>query len=318
MKSLETKINFKDELHDYIMIAFAMLVACAGWVIFLLPNHITTGGVPGISSVLLWGLGIDVKLTYIVVNTTLLVLALKILGLKFCLKTIWAVITFTFFTGVLQEVDFTVNGAPFLASQKFMAAVVGGAFLGAGVGLGLASNGSTGGSDVIAAMINKYKDVSLGRLLLMTDIGVVTLVRTVPGMTWEDVLYGYIVLVMSAICVDGVVNASRRSVQFVIISDKYDDIAQAISENIRRGVTIINSQGYYTGTQLKMLFVLARQTESTNIFRLIKAIDRDAFVSQSAVIGVYGKGFDKFKGSDKEKIDNAIKNREQQAVPANA
>lgn len=310
MKSVDLKLNLKDELHDYVMIAIAMLIACTGWVIFLLPNQITTGGVPGISSVLLWGLGIDVKVTYVVVNTTLLVLALKILGLKFCVKTIWAVITFTFFTGVLQD----IFGVPapeeaFLHDQKFMAAVVGGAFLGAGVGLGLASNGSTGGSDVIAAMINKYKDVSLGRLLLMTDIGVVTSVRLVLP-SWEDVMYGYIVLVMSAICVDGVVNASRRSVQFVIISDKYEEIAEAISKQIRRGVTIINSQGYYTGTQLKMLFVLARQTESTNIFRLIKLIDREAFVSQSSVIGVYGKGFDKFKGSDKEKIEKAIKDRD--------
>ena len=112
---------------------------------------------------------------------------------------------------------------------------------------------------------------------------------------WEQVIYGYVVLLVTAFCIDQVVNSMRRSVQFFIISDRYAEIASHINNDAHRGVTVINGQGYYSGHEVKMLFVLAKKRESTAIFRLINDIDPHAFVSQSTVIGVYGEGFDKFK-----------------------
>ena len=146
----------------------------------------------------------------------------------------------------------------------------------------------------IAAIINKYRDISLGKVILICDVIIVTSSYIVLK-DWEKVIYGYVVLFITAFCIDQVVNSMRRSVQFFIISDKYDEIGHRINENPHRGCTVINAQGFYSGHDVKMLFVLAKRRESGTIFRLIDEIDPTAFVSQSAVIGVYGEGFDKYK-----------------------
>ena len=181
-----------------------------------------------------------------------------------------------------------------------MAIILGAGCLGSSVGLGLSCNGSSGGTDVIAAMINKYHDISLGKVILLVDVTVVTLSYLVLR-NWELVLYGYVFLFVSSICVDKVVSMMRQSVQFFIISEKYKDIGHAINLSARRGCTTINATGFYSGKEVKMLFVLARQTESAKIFSIIDEIDPAAFVSQSEVIGVYGLGFDKFKAKRKNK-----------------
>lgn len=280
------------EIRDYVIIAFAMLIGSVGLNVFLLPNHITMGGIGGISSILYWGFGIPITVSYFALNAVLLVFALKILGWKFCIKTIYAVSLFTLFTGVI---DLMSRGQqPILHDQPFMATIVGAFFLGGSSGLGLSCNGSTGGSDTVAAMINKYYNVSLGHIIMVCDMLIITSSYLVLK-SWEMVIYGYVCLFVASVCVDHVVNTLRRSVQFFIISDKYDEIGKAINTTAYRGCTVINGMGFYSGRDVRMLFVLARQRESQKIFRLIDEIDPSAFVSQSAVIGVYGLGFDKFK-----------------------
>lgn len=289
-----TKINknvvFK-EVRDYIMITFAMLSYCIGWTIFLLPNNITMGGVSGIASIVFWGTNIPINVTYFTLNAILMVFALRILGLKFCMKTIWAVIVLT------VAVSFAAPHSKewgLLQDQPFMASIIGAVFCGCGCGLGLSSNGSTGGTDIIAAIINKYRDISLGKVLLMCDVVIISSSILVLH-NWEQVIYGYVVLYIMVFCVDQVVNTFRQSVQFFIISEKYEEIGKRINAYPRRGCTVINAQGFYSGHDTKMLFVLAKKRESSIIFRLIDEIDPHAFVSQSTVIGVYGEGFDRFK-----------------------
>ena len=192
-----------------------------------------------------------------------------------------------------------MEGSTLLQGQPFMAIVLGAASLGSTVGLGLASNASTGGTDVVAAMINKYHDISLGKLILLVDISIVT-ASYLALRNWEEVIYGYVFLFIFSICVDKVVNMMHQSVQFFIISDKYEQIGRAINVNAQRGCTTISGHGFYSGREVKMLFVLARQTESGKIFSIINEIDPAAFVSQSSVIGVYGLGFDKFKAKRKK------------------
>ena len=240
------------EVRDYVMITIAMLSYCIGWTVFLLPNNITTGGVPGISSIIFWGTGIPVQLTYFGINAILMVMALRTLGLKFCIKTIYGILVLTFALDVAQRM---MGDTHLLSDQPFMAAVIGAAFCGCGVGLGLSSN--------------------------VHD--------------WERVIYGYVVLIITSFCVDQVVNSMRRSVQFFIISDKYEEIGHRINKEPHRGCTVIDAHGFYSGKEVKMLFVLAKKRESSMIFQLINEIDPLAFVSQSAVIGVYGEGFDRFK-----------------------
>ena len=280
-----------NELHDYAFIFIGILMCASGWVVFLLPNHIMTGGSPGISSILEWGLGIDVEYSYMAINGILLLIALKILGLRFCVKTIYAVALFSTFIPILRNL---VGDRQLLSDQLFMATVVGACFWGCGVGISLAAHGSTGGSDVVAAIVNKYKDISLGHAILITDLLIITSSYLVLR-DWEQVIYGYVMLFISTFCVDQVVNMSRRSVQFFIITEKYNEIGEQINNNIHRGCTLIKGQGFYSGHDVNMLFVLARRSESGRIFALINEIDPRAFVSQSAVIGVYGEGFEGFK-----------------------
>ena len=280
------------DTRDYVMITLAMLSYCIGWSVFLLPNSITTGGVAGISSILEWSpLQIPAQVSYFFINACLLIVALKILGWKFCVKTIYAVAVLTTSLALIRDWALSLH---LLHDEPFMAAIIGAVFCGSGVGLGLAFNGSTGGTDIVAAIINKYRDISLGRIILICDVVIISSSYLVVK-DWGRVIYGYVVLYVTAFCIDQVVNSMRRSVQFFIISDHYEEIGRRINMDPHRGCTVIDAHGFYSGKEVKMLFVLAKRRESAKIFELINEIDPSAFVSQSAVIGVYGEGFDRFK-----------------------
>lgn len=280
------------ELKDYVMIALGMLMYSIGWTVFLLPNDITTGGVPGIASIVYWATGLDVQYTYFAINGVLLIASLIVLGWKFSVKTIYAVCTMTFV--MLPLVQYLTEGMNLLHDQPFMACVIGASFCGGGIGVAFTANGSSGGTDIIAAIINKYRDITLGRVILMTDLVVISSSYLVLH-DWEKVVYGFATLYICSFVLDQVVNSARQSVQFFIISKKYEEIGRRVNKDLHRGVTFIDGVGCYTGADVKMMFVLAKKRESTTIFRLIKDIDPDAFVSQSAVIGVFGEGFDKIK-----------------------
>lgn len=280
------------EAKDYVMIALGMILYGIGWTVFLLPNNITTGGVPGIASIVYFAIGLPVQYVYFAINFILLLLAIRILGWKFSIKTIFAVFTLTFFLSAIQQVT---QGITLLHDQPFMACVIGASFCGSGIGIAFSSNGSTGGTDIIAAIINKYRDITLGKVMLICDLIIISSSYFVLK-DWEKVVYGYVTLYICSFVLDQVVNSARQSVQFFIISDKYEEIGKRINVYPHRGVTVINASGFYTGKEIKMLFILAKKRESGIIFHLIKEIDPNAFVSQSAVIGVYGEGFDRIKG----------------------
>ena len=272
------------EMHDYLMIALGMLFYAIGWTVFLLPNDITTGGVPGIASIVYWATGINVQYTYFAINGGLLIASLIVLGWKFSVKTIFAVIVMTTILPIIQSATSNLH---LLQDQPFMACVIGASFCGSGIGIAFSANGSSGGTDIIAAIINKYRDITLGRVILMTDMIIISSSYFVLH-DWEKVVYGFATLYISSFVLDQVVNSARQSVQFFIISKRYEEIGHRINKDLHRGVTVIDGTGMYTGLGVKMMFVLAKKRESTTIFRLIKDIDPEAFVSQSAVIGVYG------------------------------
>ena len=278
------------EVKDYLMIALGLIFYGIGWTVFLLPNDITSGGVPGISSIVYWATGIPVQYTYFTLNAALLLLALKILGFKFCVKTIYAVFMLTFFLSIIQR--FTA-GVHLLSNQPFMACILGATCCGIGIGLAFSNNGSMGGTDIVAAVINKYRDITLGRVIMLCDLVVISSSYFVLQ-DWEKVLYGYVTLFVCGFVLDQIVNSTRQSFQFFIISKKYREIGKAINA-LHRGVTVIDATGFYTGQEQKVLFVLTKRSQSSTIFQIINDIDPNAFVSQSAVIGVYGEGFDHIK-----------------------
>ena len=279
------------EMHDYLMIALGMFFYAIGWTVFLLPNDITTGEVPGIASIVYWATGINVQYTYFAINGGLLIASLIVLGWKFSVKTIFAVLVMTTILPIIQSATSNLH---LLQDQPFMACVIGASFCGSGIGIAFSANGSSGGTDIIAAIINKYRDITLGRVILMTDMIIISSSYFVLH-DWEKVVYGFATLYISSFVLDQVVNSARQSVQFFIISKRYEEIGHRINKDLHRGVTVIDGTGMYTGLGVKMMFVLAKKRESTTIFRLIKDIDPEAFVSQSAVIGVYGEGFDHIK-----------------------
>lgn len=285
------------ESKDYLAITFGLMCYAFGWVAFMLPYQITTGGATGICAIIYYVTGIEIQVSYFILNAILMGFALKILGPKFSIKTIFAILVLTFLLWLFQRLLEGDDGKlPLLLGlgQDFMACVIGAGLLGFGIGVVFCNNGSTGGTDIIAWIINKYKDVTLGRMIMYCDIVIISSCYFIFH-DWRRVLFGFCVLFIMSIVIDYVVNSARQSVQFLIFSRKHDEIAQGISTQINRGVTLLDGKGWYSKQDIKVVVVLAKKSQSLDIFRLVKDIDPNAFISQSNVVGVYGEGFDSLK-----------------------
>ena len=284
----------KGQIRDFFFIMLGISIYVVGYVGFQLPYHITPGGVSGVSAIVYYATSFSPQYTYLIINAFLLIIALKLLGIKFLINTILAVGFMTIAIGTAQEM-MMVNGEipKLLGDQSFMACVIGAALEGIGLGVVFLNNGSTGGTDILAACINKFRDVSLGTMLLICDI----LVASSSYLVFHQIellLYGYVSMIIETSMLDYIMNRMRQSVQFFIISQEHEAIAEAIND-LGRGVTLLDAHGWYTGNKMKVLMVMARRRESTHIFRIIKNIDSNAFVSQSKVVGVFGNGFDRIK-----------------------
>ena len=192
--------------------------------------------------------------------------------------------------------DISAEGKPLLLGpgQDFMACIIGAIMCGFGLGVVFNYNGSTGGTDIIAAIVNKFKDVSLGKMIMLCDVFIITSCYFIFH-DWRRVIFGFVTLFIIGIVLDWVINRARQSVQFFIFSKKYEEIADSIIKDANRGVTVLNGTGWYSKNDVKVLVILAKKRQSLDIFRLVKNIDPNAFISQSSVIGVYGEGFDKLK-----------------------
>ena len=290
------------ELKDYVAITLGIMCYALGWAAFMLPYQISTGGVTGISALIYYITGIEIQVSYFVINAIFMVFALKILGLKFCIKTLYAIPALTFFLWLFQVLlKDDAGNLPLLLGpgQEFMALVIGASMLGFGIGFVFIYNGSTGGTDILAWIINKYKDVSLGRLIMYGDIIIISSCYLVFH-DWKRVLFGFCVLFIMSVVIDYVVNSNRQSVQFLIFSKKHEEIAETITKELRRGVTLLDGTGWYSKQSIKVVVVLAKKNQSNDIFRMVRDIDENAFISQSNVVGVYGEGFDKLKVKKKK------------------
>lgn len=283
--------KFKIEsVKEYFTIVFGLALYALGWTGFLLPHEITTGGVTGIGALFYFAKGIPVAATYFAINIGLLILSVKIFGWKFSVKTIFGVFVLTFFLSLAQS----LVKKPLLVEEPFMACVVGGVLTGIGIGIVFTANGSTGGTDIIAKILNKYRNITLGRGLLYSDLIIISS-SYILFHSIEKIIFGITTLLISTYFIDFIVNGVRQSVQFLIFSREYEEIAQRITTEMHRGVTVLDGMGWYSKSPVKVLVVLARKNESTKIFRIVKQTDPQAFVSQSSVIGVYGQGFDIIK-----------------------
>lgn len=278
---------------DYLAIFLGTLLYGFGFNAFILSNEIVTGGVSGICALIFFATGglIPVSVSYFVINVALLLVALKILGLKFLIKTIFGVFSLS---ASLSFFEWLLEGNAILRDQPFMAIMIGALLCGTGLGFVFSANGSTGGTDIIGAVINKYKNISIGRALLFCDFFIISssffLFHNV-----DKIVFGFAEMIVSNYVLDMVLNGNRQSVQFLIFSQKYEEIADRIIHDLNRGCTILDGTGGFSHKPVKVVVLLAKKSESVSIFRLVKKIDNQAFISQSIVRGVYGEGFDQIK-----------------------
>jgi len=281
------------DIREYIFIAFGLFLYAGAWKAFLLPHKITGGGATGVGALVYYATGIPISITYFSINAVLLLIAIRTIGLKFSLRTIYGVAIMTFFFSVLPQ---AVQGTFVGKDDNFMACVIGGLLSGVGIGIVFLANGSSGGTDIIAKVVNKYRNITLGRILLYCDVLIICSSYFLKFGSIERIVYGLTAMAITTIAVDMVINGVRQSVQFFIFSKEYEKIATRINIDVHRGVTILDGMGWYSKEPVKVITVVARKNESIKIFRIVKDIDPNAFISQSSAIGVYGEGFDIIKG----------------------
>ncbi|RZT91332.1 uncharacterized membrane-anchored protein YitT (DUF2179 family) [Ancylomarina subtilis] len=285
-----TKIlDFTKQFKSYFIIAIGLFIGSIGWTGFLIPSEIVGGGVSGIATIIYFATGFKVGYSVFIINGLLLVMAMRVLGFGFGIKTIFATFVLSFFLWLLQS----IITEP-LVSDRFMCAIIGGILAGASAGIILSQGGSTGGTDIIAMMINKYRNYSPGQLLLTLDLIIISSSYFLSN-SIEQVVYGFVAMGVSAYCVDMVIEGSKQSVQIFIFTKKYDEIRNEVVFKLDLGLTELQAKGGYSQEEVKVLMLLAKKKDSQAILKMVKVVDPDAFISMGSVMGVYGQGFDKIK-----------------------
>ena len=273
---------------EYLFITFGLFVNAIGWVAFLIPAKVVGGGVSGLAAIIYFATGIPMAIWYFLINAALLLLALWKIGPLFGVKTVYSVVGLSILFSILPRF---IHGP--LVQDTFMAALIGGFLAGAGVGVVFTQGGSTGGTDVIAMFMNRYRSISMGRTILVCDLLIIGSSYLVFRSS-EKLVYGYVTMAVIAYAVDAVIEGRKESAQiFVFSKDASNAIADRIGNELHRGATFLNGRGWYTGEDCSVVMVVVRKNEIHQVYRIIKEEDPKAFLSVGRVMGVYGKGFEK-------------------------
>ena len=325
-------------IKEYSLITLGILLYVMGWTVFLIPNNLVGGGVTGISSIIQYATDgfVSIGISYFVLNAILILISVVVLGRSFGGKTIYGIILASVGLSVLQKIipsEIIVTLA--LQNGKLMSTIMGGIMAGVGIGMSISQGGSTGGTDIVALIYTKYRNVSPGKVILVLDVFIICSSLFFPSFVNDinpetgkvlldeagnhithlmpfaekitTVVYGLILVTVNSYVVDLYLSGQQQSVQLFILSRKYKEIADAITHELHRGVTVLDGKGWYTQQNTEVLMVLTRKSDLNLLLRYIKAIDPEAFLSVSSVSGVYGKGFDAIKGRVK-KQEEIIKN----------
>jgi uncharacterized membrane-anchored protein YitT (DUF2179 family) len=286
----DKKPNIQLIIKDYFIMLMGLSLYAFSWTLFLVPAQITGGGISGLAAVIFYSTKIPIGLTFFAINVVLVGIAMKILGASFGIKTIFSMSVLSVLFSIPQNM---FPGA--IINDNFLSAVLGGMLGGVGIGLVFSRGGSTGGTDIIAMIINKYRNISPGRIIMYCDVIIIGssyfLVHSLDKM-----VYGFVSMAVVSYTVDAFLSGSNASAQIFIFSPKYEEIADFIKDETMRGVTVLDGTGWYTQQDVKVLMTIVRKKETSVLFRKVKEIDPDAFISMASVMGVYGQGFDKIKG----------------------
>ena len=323
----ELKKSFWTIIKEWSLVTLGILIYVTGWSLFLIPNNLVGGGVSGISSIIQYATAgkIQMGYAYFVLNAILLVAAVVIIGMGFGAKTIYAIILASlglrFLPGLIPT---EIIQSLALQNGKLMSVLCGGLMSGIGIGMSISNGGSTGGTDIIALIYTKFRNVSPGKVILYIDFIIILSSLFIPSivpdldpqtgeqlvgvdgeplshlMPFADkvttVIYGLILVTVCGRVIDAYLSGSQQSVQLFILSKQYAQIADSITRDLHRGVTVLDGKGWYTQEPTEVLMVITRKTDVNLLLRYIKAIDPDAFLSVSSVNGVYGRGFEAIKG----------------------
>ena len=321
------KKSFWTVVKEWALVTLGILIYVTGWALFLMPNNLVGGGVSGISSMIQYATGgaIQMGYSYFVLNAILIILAIVVIGMGFGAKTIYAIILASVGLRFLPELIPTeIIQTLALQNGKLMSTLCGGVMAGIGIGMSISNGGSTGGTDIIALIWTKYRNVSPGKVILYLDFVIILSSLLIPSIvpdidpaTGEQllgadgqplthlmpfsekvttVIYGLILVTVNGRVIDSYLSGSQQSVQLFILSKHYAEIADSITQDLHRGVTVLDGKGWYTQEATEVLMVITRKTDVNLLLRYIKAIDPNAFLSVSSVNGVYGRGFDTIKG----------------------
>lgn len=301
------KTSFATLMKEYALITLGVISYALGWTIFLLPNNLIGGGVSGFASIIYYATGIQMGVTYLVLNILLLLIGMKILGTGFGGKTIYAIIMTSIMLGLMPKLipaDFIHEFT--LSNGKLICTFLGGIIAGIGIGLSISQGGSTGGTDIVALIWCKFYSASPGRIILVIDVGIILSSLLFPSYTETGeslhfaeklavVVYGLIQVTVSGYAIDMYLSGTKQSVQAFIFTKRVDQMADAIAFDMKRGVTVLPAKGWYSKEDKQVLMVVTRKADLNILLRYVKTIDPDAFLSVSSVMGVYGQGFDTIK-----------------------
>ena len=287
-------------LWDYVLMTVGSFMFCFAWTSFLIPNGLASGGLTGLCTIIQYGTGIPIGWTYPVLNVLLLILGFLSLGKGFGFKTIYVI----GLTSILFEILPQFPQLVVLMDEKLLVCLVGASLEAIGLGLIMLRGGSSGGTDILALMINKYWPVSPGRVYLITDLVIISCLLFVPGKGLVDMIYAYVMMLGFSFGVDFVLLGNKSSVQILVFSSKYEEIANHIIYEVHRGVTALQSVGWYSQKDSKVLLIVARKHQMNEVVNEIKAIDKHAFISVSTAMSVFGEGFEEVKTGFKIKKNN--------------
>ena len=287
------------QVRDYLWLTLACFIFAFAWEGFVIPNGLSAGGMMGLCTVLQYATGglIQAQYSYIVVNALLIVIAMWAMGIGFGFKTIYSIAVSTLAMQLLGGMEFLhcLPGHFFFVRETLLIPVISGVLEGVGIGMVIRYGGSTGGTDIIALMINKYWPVALSKAFLIMDFFIIALILFLPGKTFADMIYGVVEVVLFSTVLDFVVAGQKSSYQLLVFSEHYQKIADHIINDLNRGVTVLKAQGWYTKLEKNVLLILISNKELPNLMKEIKKTDPRAFMSVSPTSSVYGEGFEEIK-----------------------
>jgi len=288
-------------LWDYFLMTVGSVIFCMAWTSIIIPTGLSSGGLTGLCTIIQYATGgaIPIGWTYPVLNIALLILGFVTLGKAFGVKTIYVI----FLTSALFEIlpQFPALECHEFVNDKLIGALIGAAMESVGLGLVLLRGGSSGGTDIVAMLINKYWPVSPGKVYLYTDIFIIASMLFVPDKGIIDVVYAYVIMLGFSFGIDFVLLGNKSSVQILVFSEKYEEIADHIINDVHRGVTALQSVGWYSQKESKVLLIVARKYQMNDVVNEVKSIDKKAFISVSTAMSVFGEGFEEVKTGLKSK-----------------